>query len=172
MHEKILIDFKLTFLSMLLKLYGIIKLTYSFLMIFSWYIPLNNLFTRILPIHFILLFLKFNVYPRIFMLWLWVVKNNIHVYILFRNYTWQQRFYFIFIKCLLMICPVPSINDFYWTFFCQRSYTNIDCDQIFKSKSEMKETLLQLTVPQIKAEMEKILQWLVPIAANTTKYIC
>ncbi|XP_020231648.1 uncharacterized protein LOC109812163 isoform X3 [Cajanus cajan] len=26
-----------------------------------------------------------------------------------------------------------------------------------------------LTVPQIKAEMEKILQWLVPIAANTTK---
>ncbi|KAG5004844.1 hypothetical protein JHK86_028983 [Glycine max] len=27
----------------------------------------------------------------------------------------------------------------------------------------------QLTVPQIKAEMEKILQWLVPIAANTTK---
>ncbi|KAG4984029.1 hypothetical protein JHK87_028778 [Glycine soja] len=27
----------------------------------------------------------------------------------------------------------------------------------------------ELTVPQIKAEMEKILQWLVPIAANTTK---
>lgn len=28
---------------------------------------------------------------------------------------------------------------------------------------------LQLTIPQIKAEMEKTLQWLVPIAANTTK---
>jgi len=50
--------------------------------------------------------------------------------------------------------------------------SNIDFDQIFKSKSEMNETFLQLTVPQIKAEMEKILQWLVPIAANTTKYIC
>ena len=34
----------------------------------------------------------------------------------------------------------------------------------------MKETFLQLTVPQIKAEMEKTLQWLVPIATNTTKY--
>lgn len=50
--------------------------------------------------------------------------------------------------------------------------SNIDFDQNFKSKSEMNETFLQLTVPQIKAEMEKILQWLVPIAANTTKYIC
>ncbi|KAH1191354.1 hypothetical protein GmHk_20G058645 [Glycine max] len=39
--------------------------------------------------------------------------------------------------------------------------------QSFQVKEE--ETLLQLTVPQIKAEMEKILQWLVPIAANTTK---
>lgn len=29
---------------------------------------------------------------------------------------------------------------------------------------------LQLTIPQIKAEMEKTLQWLVPIATNTTKY--
>lgn len=29
--------------------------------------------------------------------------------------------------------------------------------------------LLQLTVPLIKAEMEKTLQWLVPIATNTTK---
>lgn len=28
---------------------------------------------------------------------------------------------------------------------------------------------LQLTVQQIKAEMEKTLQWLVPIANNTTK---
>jgi hypothetical protein len=27
----------------------------------------------------------------------------------------------------------------------------------------------QLTVPQIKAEMEKTLQWLVPVATNTTK---
>lgn len=27
----------------------------------------------------------------------------------------------------------------------------------------------QLTIPQIKAEMEKTLHWLVPIAANTTK---
>ncbi|KAJ1424923.1 hypothetical protein SESBI_11317 [Sesbania bispinosa] len=33
----------------------------------------------------------------------------------------------------------------------------------------MKATFLQLTVPQIKAEMEKTLQWLVPIAANTRK---
>jgi hypothetical protein len=35
----------------------------------------------------------------------------------------------------------------------------------------MMEAFLQLTVPQIKAEMEKTLQWLVPIATNTTKYI-
>lgn len=28
---------------------------------------------------------------------------------------------------------------------------------------------LQLTIPQIKAEMERTLQWLVPIASNTTK---
>ncbi|KAK2349757.1 protein PSK SIMULATOR [Trifolium repens] len=33
----------------------------------------------------------------------------------------------------------------------------------------MIEAFLQLTVPQIKAEMEKTLQWLVPIATNTTK---
>ncbi|KAF9620772.1 hypothetical protein IFM89_014505 [Coptis chinensis] len=37
--------------------------------------------------------------------------------------------------------------------------------------SGVKASLLQitLTVPQIKAEMEKTLQWLVPVAANTTK---
>lgn len=29
--------------------------------------------------------------------------------------------------------------------------------------------IFQLTVPQIKAEMEKSLRWLVPIANNTTK---
>ncbi|KAJ1424926.1 hypothetical protein SESBI_11320 [Sesbania bispinosa] len=39
--------------------------------------------------------------------------------------------------------------------------------QSFQVKEEA--TFLQLTVPQIKAEMEKTLQWLVPIAANTTK---
>ncbi|KAL1343528.1 protein PSK SIMULATOR 1 isoform X1 [Arachis hypogaea] len=39
--------------------------------------------------------------------------------------------------------------------------------QSFQLKEE--ETFLQLTVPQIKAEMEKTLQWLVPIATNTTK---
>lgn len=31
--------------------------------------------------------------------------------------------------------------------------------------------LLQLTVAQIKAEMEKTLHWLVPVAADTTKYV-
>lgn len=31
--------------------------------------------------------------------------------------------------------------------------------------------VFQPTVPQIKAEMEKTLQWLVPIAADTTKYV-
>ncbi|KAF7820045.1 uncharacterized protein G2W53_025500 [Senna tora] len=39
--------------------------------------------------------------------------------------------------------------------------------QSFQVKEE--ETFLQLTVHQIKAEMEKTLQWLVPIASNTTK---
>lgn len=29
--------------------------------------------------------------------------------------------------------------------------------------------IVQLTVQQIKAEMEKTLQWLVPMATNTTK---
>lgn len=31
--------------------------------------------------------------------------------------------------------------------------------------------LLQLTVPQIKAEMEKTFRWLVPLALDTTKYV-
>jgi len=69
----------------------------------------------------------------------------------------------IFIE-LLSAEGVVQISSYY--------IPNIDCDEIFKSISKMKETFLQLTVPQIKAEMEKILQWLVPIAANTTKYIC
>lgn len=30
---------------------------------------------------------------------------------------------------------------------------------------------LQLPAFQIKAEMEKTLQWLVPVATNTTKYV-
>lgn len=30
--------------------------------------------------------------------------------------------------------------------------------------------LVQLEVPQIKAEMEKTLQWLAPMASNTLKY--
>ena len=40
---------------------------------------------------------------------------------------------------------------------------NLDVHNLF--------VLSQLTVPQIKAEMEKTLQWLVPVAADTTKYV-
>ncbi|XP_043713349.1 protein PSK SIMULATOR 1 [Telopea speciosissima] len=38
-----------------------------------------------------------------------------------------------------------------------------------RSKLQSFQVKEELTVPQIKAEMEKTLQWLVPIAANTTK---
>ncbi|XP_042486383.1 protein PSK SIMULATOR 1-like [Macadamia integrifolia] len=38
-----------------------------------------------------------------------------------------------------------------------------------RSKLQSFQVKEELTIPQIKAEMEKTLQWLVPIAANTTK---
>lgn len=30
---------------------------------------------------------------------------------------------------------------------------------------------MQLTIAEVKAEMEKTLEWLVPVATNTTKYV-
>ncbi|KAK6939335.1 protein of unknown function DUF668 [Dillenia turbinata] len=38
-----------------------------------------------------------------------------------------------------------------------------------RSKLQMLDANEELTIPQIKAEMEKTLQWLVPVATNTTK---
>lgn len=40
---------------------------------------------------------------------------------------------------------------------------------LIKKNNLLQMVFLQLTIPQIKAEMEKTLEWLVPIAANTTK---
>ncbi|KAL2538201.1 hypothetical protein Fot_19592 [Forsythia ovata] len=47
--------------------------------------------------------------------------------------------------------------------------TQIDNINALRSRFQVIDTEEELTVPQIKAEMEKTLQWLVPIATDTTK---
>lgn len=75
-------------------------------------------------------------------------------------YVWSPCVYtcgcrhlrFVWVENLLQAKLLPSFNFMYL---------------LIHNLPQM--VFLQLTIPQIKAEMEKTLQWLVPIATNTTK---
>lgn len=102
-----------------------------------------------------------------------LIDLNLNVFF----FPFMDKVLFLIHSILVNDFLITSFNDFIELCFCQSSYTELELHCLFwlwpnyKSKFEMMETFLQLTVPQIKDEMEKTLKWLVPIAANTTKYI-